>query len=228
MEHDVLVVGAGVAGLACARALADAGRRVAVLERARGVGGRCATRRVDGQPVDHGVPFLHGGEPAFVAAVEAALGDDLGRGWPATVEGDGVPCRPAAFEAGSARWAPRAGVNAFPKALAAGLDVGCGVEVVAMHLLEGEPGVPDQVVRPERRQCVEPLADVRDAKARVRLLAQLEQARGHPAGRLEQAVGALRADGRRGGEGAGRRERSGHRRPRPRRTGGEGLRMHRG
>lgn len=34
MEHDVLVVGAGVAGLACARALADAGRLVAVLERA--------------------------------------------------------------------------------------------------------------------------------------------------------------------------------------------------
>lgn len=141
MEHDVLVVGAGVAGLACTRALADAGRRVAVLERARGVGGRCATRRVDGQPVDHGVPFLHGRAPAFVAAVEAALGDDLGRGWPATVEGDGVPCRPAAFETGSARWAPRAGVNAFPKALAAGLDVRCGVEVVALRATDGGAGL---------------------------------------------------------------------------------------
>ena len=133
MDLGLLVVGGGVAGLACARALADAGRRVVVLERARGVGGRCATRRVDGQPVDHGVPFLHGRSPAFVAAVEAACDADVVRGWPAAVVGEGVPCRPAAFEPGSARWAPRAGVSAFPKALAAGLDVRCGVEIVALR-----------------------------------------------------------------------------------------------
>ena len=33
----------------------------AVIERARGVGGRCATRRVEGQAVDFGVLFFHGG-----------------------------------------------------------------------------------------------------------------------------------------------------------------------
>lgn len=137
MDLDLLVIGAGVAGLACARALTDAGRRPVVVERARGVGGRCATRRVDGQPVDHGVPFLHGRTAAFLAAVEAACGADLVRGWPVAVVGDGVPCRPAAFEPGSARSAPRAGVNAFPKALAAGLDVRCGAEVVALREVAG-------------------------------------------------------------------------------------------
>ena len=55
-EADVVVVGAGVAGLQCARRLRDAGLQVVVLDKARGVGGRVATRRVDGQPVDHGGP----------------------------------------------------------------------------------------------------------------------------------------------------------------------------
>lgn len=45
--HDVIVVGAGLAGLACARDLARAGRRVLVLDKSRGVGGRAATRRLE-------------------------------------------------------------------------------------------------------------------------------------------------------------------------------------
>ncbi|MFN9939342.1 MAG: FAD-dependent oxidoreductase, partial [bacterium] len=43
--YDVVVVGAGVAGLACAGALRESGASVVVLEKSRGVGGRCATRR---------------------------------------------------------------------------------------------------------------------------------------------------------------------------------------
>lgn len=40
MEHDVVVIGAGIAGLALARELHARGREALVLERARGVGGR--------------------------------------------------------------------------------------------------------------------------------------------------------------------------------------------
>jgi len=60
-EPMVIVIGAGVAGLACARELARRGVPVRVLERARGVGGRCATRHVDGQPIDEAMPgaFRH-------------------------------------------------------------------------------------------------------------------------------------------------------------------------
>lgn len=43
---DACVVGAGLSGLACARALKASGLRVCVLEKSRGPGGRCATRTV--------------------------------------------------------------------------------------------------------------------------------------------------------------------------------------
>ncbi len=85
-----VVVGAGVAGLACAGALAAAGRAVVVLERARGVGGRCATRPLDGQPVDSGPAFLHGRDPGFLALLDAVPGARR-PGWPAVLEGG---CQP--------------------------------------------------------------------------------------------------------------------------------------
>ncbi len=57
-EHDVIVVGAGVAGLACARALASAGRPPLVLERSHSVGGRVRTDATDGFLLDHGFQVL--------------------------------------------------------------------------------------------------------------------------------------------------------------------------
>lgn len=55
---DVAVIGAGVAGLICAQQLHQAGYRVVVLEKSRGVGGRLATRRIAETRADLGAPFL--------------------------------------------------------------------------------------------------------------------------------------------------------------------------
>lgn len=52
---DVAVVGAGLAGLSCARRLQDQGKRVIVLDKSRGVGGRVATRRLYETRIDHGL-----------------------------------------------------------------------------------------------------------------------------------------------------------------------------
>ncbi len=41
----IAVIGSGMAGLACARRLADAGRAPVVFDQGRGIGGRLATRR---------------------------------------------------------------------------------------------------------------------------------------------------------------------------------------
>jgi protoporphyrinogen oxidase len=57
-EHDVIVVGAGAAGLACARRLVDGGRAPLVLERADAVGGRIRTDSVEGFRLDHGFQVL--------------------------------------------------------------------------------------------------------------------------------------------------------------------------
>ena len=51
---DVVIVGAGLAGLACARELTRRGVECAVLEAADAVGGRVQTDRVDGFQIDRG------------------------------------------------------------------------------------------------------------------------------------------------------------------------------
>ncbi len=57
-QVDVVIVGAGLAGLACARTVADAGVSVAVLEASDGVGGRVRTDEVDGFLLDRGFQIL--------------------------------------------------------------------------------------------------------------------------------------------------------------------------
>ena len=59
---EVIVIGAGAAGLAAADALLRAGRSVLVLEARERVGGRCFTHRMAGLeiPVELGAEFIHG------------------------------------------------------------------------------------------------------------------------------------------------------------------------
>jgi hypothetical protein len=71
-EVRIAVIGAGVAGLACAREIARADVTVTVFERARGLGGRLATRREGRLAFDHGAQYFTARGPAFSRFVEAA------------------------------------------------------------------------------------------------------------------------------------------------------------
>jgi len=131
----VFIVGAGIAGLTCANRLVQGGCAVQVLERSRGVGGRCATRRVDDQPIDHGVPYLHGASAPFLAALRDLALPGLVPGWPQRVREPQLACQPDAFAPHATRWAIAGGMSTLPKRLAAGLDVRLGHRIVAVELM---------------------------------------------------------------------------------------------
>ena len=134
---QVLVVGAGVAGLACARELSRRDVPAVVLERARGVGGRCATRRVNGEPVDFGLPFLPACSGEFAEALNEL--DPAGKipGWPVRVREVRLACNPDFFRPGRRRMARVEGVSAFPKLLAREVDVRLGHDVAALAERDG-------------------------------------------------------------------------------------------
>jgi monoamine oxidase len=71
---DVIVVGAGIAGLAAARTLAEKGARVALVEARDRVGGRIYTlpSETGGLHVELGAEFIHGLPPELIALVEEA------------------------------------------------------------------------------------------------------------------------------------------------------------
>jgi len=142
--HDVIVVGAGIAGLSLARELREEGHDVRVLERARGVGGRCATRRIDDQPVDHGLPYLHGRSETFHAALAGVVSARAREGWPVAVAGTGMPCRPEAFEESDRRVTFAEGVSLFPKHLARGAEVRLNAEVASIELVPASAGAAER------------------------------------------------------------------------------------
>jgi predicted NAD/FAD-dependent oxidoreductase len=119
---EVLVIGAGLAGLSCACALREQSVDVRVLEKSRGVGGRCATRRIEGQPVDHGLAFYHGDDPDFLSALQTVESESW-QFWPRGVVGEGARCQPRAFREDQQRIAFASGVSSFPKHLARGVSV---------------------------------------------------------------------------------------------------------
>jgi monoamine oxidase len=71
---DVLVIGAGAAGLAAARDLSHAGRRVTVIEARGRIGGRILTLRDPRSPLplELGAEFIHGEAPETLAIARAA------------------------------------------------------------------------------------------------------------------------------------------------------------
>jgi predicted NAD/FAD-dependent oxidoreductase len=119
----VTVVGAGISGVACARALTRAGVPVRLLDRGRRPGGRMASRTFGGRVVDTGASYLTAepGSP-FAAVVADWVARGLARPWTDTFAVAG----PGGLEErkpGPLRYAAPAGLRSLVADLAAGLDV---------------------------------------------------------------------------------------------------------
>lgn len=118
----VAIVGAGIAGAACARALVAAGHDVRLLDRGRVPGGRMATRRIEGRGVDLGASYVTATDQRFAEVVEGWTARGLARPWTdafhvATPDGLG------ARKTGPVRYGAGAGLRSLVEDLLTGLPV---------------------------------------------------------------------------------------------------------
>ena len=127
----MIVVGAGIAGLACARELVDAGVPAKVVERGRVVGGRLASKRFDGRYADIGAAYITADDPAFEGRLESWRIAGLAHPWTTTfqVYDQGRVPRPSD---GPMRWSAPGGLRSLAEDLAAELDVTLEHEVTEL------------------------------------------------------------------------------------------------
>ena len=69
---EVLIIGAGMAGLTAARRLAESGVQVIVLEAQDHIGGRILTQHIDAEALELGAEFIHGRAPELWDLIEEA------------------------------------------------------------------------------------------------------------------------------------------------------------
>ena len=69
----IAIIGAGLAGLTCGKALQQAGHDVVIFEKSRGIGGRLATRRAEPFYFDHGVAAFTASDDDFQSFVNQLL-----------------------------------------------------------------------------------------------------------------------------------------------------------
>lgn len=114
LPRNIAVVGAGMAGIACARTLAQAGHQVSVFEKSRGYGGRMATRASPFGTFDHGTQYFTVRDPRFELALDTAPG--LCKPWSANavrvLDAHGRVAE-AALPALEPHWVPSPGMNAL-------------------------------------------------------------------------------------------------------------------
>ena len=77
----VAVIGAGMAGLACAEALAEAGVAPVLFDKGRGAGGRMSTRRTEFGRFDHGAQYFTARSTEFRAALEGWIAEGAAAEW---------------------------------------------------------------------------------------------------------------------------------------------------
>ncbi len=112
----IAIIGAGLAGLTCARVLMESGRDVRLFDKGRAPGGRLATKRLDAAGatlrIDHGAQYLRSRDAGF-AALLAAYG---AAPWP-----------------DEDRFIPTPSMSALPRAMAEGLDIALAHTVTTLR-----------------------------------------------------------------------------------------------
>jgi len=119
----VAIIGAGIAGLACGRALADQRIEATVFDKGRSPGGRLATRRIEAHTFDLGAQYFTVKDERFASVVRAWQGAGVTAPWTGrivAIDGVGAAPRPVADVE---RFVGTPGMSAIARQLAIGLDV---------------------------------------------------------------------------------------------------------
>jgi len=134
---QVAVIGAGIAGAACARALTMAGHQVQIFDKSRGPGGRLATRRLEwvdrqGQPcttrIDHGAVGFTAHSVAFQTFVDQAIEAGLLAEWAPRLAAGTLPA-----EAGGLLYVPTPDMPALCRGLLEGTSAHWSFAVDSLH-----------------------------------------------------------------------------------------------
>lgn len=125
---SIAVVGAGLAGITCARHLRAAGLQVRVFESQRAPGGRLATRRFAVASFDHGAQYLTATDAMFRSLLESAqVAGAAGQWRPDWPGGD----------RGRDLWVGCPAMNSLPRFLARDLDVEYGARILRLERSRG-------------------------------------------------------------------------------------------
>lgn len=121
----VAIIGAGLAGLTCARQLQEQGHTVVVYEKSRAVSGRMSTRQNELGGFDHGAQYFTTTSPAFKKAAAQWTKDGVTATWSprlAVIDGARVTA-PSAAARRKQRWVAQPGMRSLGVHLAQEVDV---------------------------------------------------------------------------------------------------------
>ncbi|GGE22542.1 FAD-dependent oxidoreductase [Polymorphobacter glacialis] len=122
----IAIVGAGIAGLSCAEMLQAGGHHVVLFDKARGAGGRMATRRVvtvaGYVAFDHGAQYFTARDPEFASVVQGWGSAGIAAPWPG---------------AGSDAWVGTPGMSAVAKVIARPMTIHWNCLVVKIRHMDG-------------------------------------------------------------------------------------------
>lgn len=142
----VAVIGAGIAGLACARALSERGAKVTVFEKNRWPGGRASTRQTEFGRFDHGAQYLTARSHAFERTVGRWEAEGVLQRWSGRIvalTGDVTTDKTAS----ATRYVGAEGILSLGRHLAQGLDVRLDLLVDAVTLQGRRWSVLDEAGR---------------------------------------------------------------------------------
>jgi hypothetical protein len=121
---DILIVGAGMAGLTAASELQQSGHNVIVFDKGPGVGGRLASRRIGPATFDYGAQFMTARAPRFADAIDEWRRIGVVEEWYRN---------PAQGTEGHPRWRGKPAMAAVAKHLARSLNVRLGERIMLVR-----------------------------------------------------------------------------------------------